>query len=102
MTDEFMRFLAVASDTSLENLELSRLNDAAQLRKEMIPVLDEMIELQAVAKLTRFVREYREELCRIDIRPAIDEFDNPGNIAQPHFAPLPITDRRRSDAKKIG
>lgn len=53
-------YLHEASDTSLESFELSRLNHAANLRKEITALLEQWIEVSAEAFLARWVREDRK------------------------------------------
>jgi hypothetical protein len=50
-------YLHEASDPSLESFELSRLNHAANLRKEIAALLEQWIEEAAEALLARWVRE---------------------------------------------
>ena len=49
-------YLHEASNPSLESFELSRLNHAANLRKEIAALLDQWIEETAEAILARWVR----------------------------------------------
>jgi hypothetical protein len=52
-------YLHDASASSLESYELSRLNHAANLRRELTALLDQWIEDSAQALLARWVREDR-------------------------------------------
>lgn len=52
-------YLHEASNPSLESFELSRLNHAANLRKEIAALLEQWIEETAEAFLARWVREDR-------------------------------------------
>lgn len=52
-------YLHDASITSLESYELSRLNHAANLRREIAALLDQWIEDSTQALLARWVREHR-------------------------------------------
>ena len=52
-------YLHQASGPSLESFELSRLNHAANLRKEIAVLLEQWIEEAAEALLARWVREDR-------------------------------------------
>src|SRR5690242_20574020 len=52
-------YLHQASSPSLESFELSRLNHAANLRKEIAALLEQWIEESAEALLARWVREDR-------------------------------------------
>jgi hypothetical protein len=53
-------YLQEASAPSLESFELSRLNHAANLRKEIAALLDQWIEETAEALLARWLREDRK------------------------------------------
>src|SRR5487761_500580 len=53
-------YLHQASNPSLESFELSRLNHAANLRKEIGALLEQWIEEAAEALLARWVREDRK------------------------------------------
>src|SRR5882724_3304444 len=53
-------FLLSASHTSLHSYELSRLNHAANLRKEIGALLDQWMEESASAMLARWLMEHRE------------------------------------------
>jgi hypothetical protein len=52
-------FLHDASEPSLESFELSRLNNAANLRREIAALLDQWIEDTSQAMLARWVRKER-------------------------------------------
>lgn len=52
-------FLRDASKPSLESFELSRLNNAANLRREITALLDQWIEDNSQALLARWVRDRR-------------------------------------------
>lgn len=68
-------YLHQASSPSLESFELSRLNHAANLRKEIAALLEQWIEEAAEALLARWLRENHklaQEPCeRLDILPEI-------------------------------
>lgn len=53
-------FLLSASRNSLQSYELSRLGHAANLRKEVAPMLDQWVEEIAAAMLARWLMEHRE------------------------------------------
>jgi len=55
-------FLRDASKPSLESYELSRLNNAANLRREITALLDQWIEDNSQALLARWVRDRRNRL----------------------------------------
>lgn len=65
-------YLHQASSPSLQSFELSRLNHAANLRKEIAALLDEWIEETAEALLARWLREdckLPQEENHLDILP---------------------------------
>jgi hypothetical protein len=53
-------FLLSASRNSLQSYELSRLGHVANLRKEVVALLDQMIEENSAAMLARWLMEHRE------------------------------------------
>ena len=54
-----VEYLAGASKISLESFEITRLNQAANLRKELREVVEEWIEAEVEARLARWVLENR-------------------------------------------
>jgi hypothetical protein len=68
-------FLHQASSSSLESFELSRLNHAANLRKEIAALLEQWIQEAAEALLARWLREHhklpQEPNQQMDILPEI-------------------------------
>jgi hypothetical protein len=54
-----MDYLAQCSQASLESLELSRLNQATNLRKQFHEILNELIEKEVDARLARALLEWR-------------------------------------------
>ena len=57
-------FLLSASRNSLQSFELSRLAHAANLRKEIVAMLDQWLEENAAAMLARWLMEQRERSAR--------------------------------------
>lgn len=55
-------FLLVCSNTSLQDFELSRLNQATNIRKQLLATLDELRQVEAEAVLARWLMEHRAEL----------------------------------------
>ncbi len=51
-------YLCQASQPSLQSFELTRLNHAANLRKEIAALVDEWMEETAAAMLARWLREH--------------------------------------------
>src|SRR5689334_11116244 len=88
-------FLLSASRNSLQSYELSRLGHAANLRKEVAPMLDQWVEEIAAAMLARWVMEHRErELASPAVRSAVP--DEPGSASDnffPNSAPPHSTSR---------
>jgi hypothetical protein len=79
-------YLHQASNPSLQSFELSRLNHAAHLRKEVGALIEEWIEEAAEALLARWVREDRELPTQpdqsLDILPQVElPFSPPQTIA---------------------
>lgn len=71
-------FLHHASETSLRCYELSRLNLAANLRKEIAALLDQWLEETASSMLARWLLEHREllrELSAPDAAPPAPKTD---------------------------
>ncbi len=56
------QYLQRASEPSLQSYELTRLNHAANLRKEIAVLVDEWIESKAYALLARWLLEHWAEL----------------------------------------
>jgi hypothetical protein len=54
-----LEYLETASDTSLESFELSRLNHAANLRREITALMDRWLEETAGALVARALLERR-------------------------------------------
>lgn len=64
------------SKSALAEIELTRLNAAANLRKEMRALLDQWIEEIADARVARWLLEHREQLRPIKNESRIqDPFD---------------------------
>jgi hypothetical protein len=80
-------YLHQASSPSLESFELSRLNHAANLRKEIVALLEQWIEEAAEALLAHWVREDRDLPPQLDQSPdllpsAEFPFSSPRTIAE--------------------
>ncbi|MFZ0336007.1 MAG: hypothetical protein WAN10_15295 [Candidatus Acidiferrales bacterium] len=58
-TKPMLEYLATCSKISLESFELARLNDRANLRKEMVELLDELIEVDIQARIAEWVLTHR-------------------------------------------
>ena len=68
-------FLLSASRNSLQSYELSRLNHAADLRKEMTAMLDQWIEENSAAMLARWLLQNRDR----ETREAKSAVETPAN-----------------------
>jgi hypothetical protein len=58
-TKPMLEYLATCSKVSLESFELARLNDRANLRKEIVELLDELIEVDIQARIAEWVLTHR-------------------------------------------
>jgi len=72
-TEPPWEFLLSASQNSLQSFELSRLNHAANLRKEIAQLLDSWLEETAAAMLARWLMEQREHPLRVQDAPQAGE-----------------------------
>lgn len=63
-------FLLSASRNSLQSYELSRLGHVANLRKEVVALLDQMIEENSSAMLARWLMQHREREVVVAETPA--------------------------------
>lgn len=59
-----LAYLMTSSDTSLESYELSRLNRASNLRKEMLQLLEKWIDAEAEARMARAILEWKRAEIR--------------------------------------
>lgn len=58
-TKPMLEYLSTCSKISLESFELARLNDRANLRKHMIELLDELIEVDIQARVAEWILAQR-------------------------------------------
>jgi hypothetical protein len=82
-------YLATCSQMSLESVELSRLNLAANLRKEFQEILNEWIESEVDAWLARSILEWRRAQDVCPSTPAIEAAAKPPRFDQLVIAFLP-------------
>jgi hypothetical protein len=68
-TKPMLEYLATCSKTSLESFELARLNDRANLRKHMIELLDELIEVEIQARVAEWALRHRRNRATADRPP---------------------------------
>ncbi len=75
-----------ASLRSLESFELTRLSHAANLRKEIVSLVDEWMEESARAMLARWMREHWSQLRGPDasVEPTLDL--EPESVPKPSAA----------------
>ena len=79
-------FLLSASRNSLQSYELSRLGHAANLRKEVAPMLDQWVEEIAAAMLARWVMEHRErEIAAASDRDSASRSEERGTASDNFF-----------------
>lgn len=60
-----LEFLLACSRVSLQDFELSRLNQIANLVKQVQTIQDELRQIEGEALLARWLMEHREELVSI-------------------------------------
>jgi hypothetical protein len=89
-------YLHEASGPSLESFELSRLNHAANLRKEIAALLEQWIEETAEALLARWVREDRRLPAHPERPP-----DTPTLTELPFSPAQAVADRRRAPERRL-
>lgn len=96
-------YLHQASGPSLESFELSRLNHAANLRKEIAALLEQWIDEMAEALLARWLREdhkLQDPNQRLDILPRAPRTILPGVPAEPISVRPRQPDRRLRSARR--
>ncbi|HEV2617488.1 MAG TPA: hypothetical protein VGU63_12860 [Candidatus Acidoferrales bacterium] len=54
-TKPMLDYLATCSQTSLESFQLARLNDLANLRKQMIEIVDQWVESDIQARIAEWI-----------------------------------------------
>ena len=59
-----VEWLMGASDHAIQNFVMTRLNQAANLRKEIIAMEDELRSLNQAAEVGQWLIDHREELLR--------------------------------------
>lgn len=68
-TKSMLDYLARCSQTSLESFELARLNDLANLRKQMIDVIDEWVEADIQARIAEWILLRRRRQAALRTSP---------------------------------
>jgi hypothetical protein len=93
-------YLNTASRTSLQSFELTRLNHAANLRREISVLMDQWIEETSEALLARWMLEHHSSLHQpsLSIADLLDTIHAPGSdpfpeTSQPPLAVHPVPPR---------
>ncbi|MGH9727035.1 MAG: hypothetical protein ACRD4V_00400 [Candidatus Acidiferrales bacterium] len=60
-TKPMLDYLATCSQTSLESFQLARLNDLANLRKQMIEIVDQWVESDIQARIAEWILVRRRQ-----------------------------------------
>ncbi|HKV27163.1 MAG TPA: hypothetical protein VJN90_02660 [Candidatus Acidoferrales bacterium] len=110
-TKPMLDYLATCSQTSLESFQLARLNDLANLRKQMIEIIDDWVESDIQARIAEWmllrrrrqaaprptpqsVRRMRSKQVPLPLIPALDH-----SLSQfPALASNPVTSALRDAA----
>jgi hypothetical protein len=95
-----LEWLASATDTSLENFEMKRLEYAANLRKEAVAMGREAHAAEVAAGVAAWLRENRAKLLRtagLEKMPGVGA-DQPGDAVAHGPAPVRAEERRRTNA----
>jgi hypothetical protein len=82
-------FLLSASRTSLQSYELSRLNHAANLRKEIVALLDQWLNENTSAMLARLLLQLRERPYVPESAPADDVVGKQSSVSDNIFSDRP-------------
>jgi hypothetical protein len=110
-------FFHDASITSLQSFELSRLNHAANLRREIAALLDQWVSDNSEAMLARWIREHRsmarpmqadalgdrsaETVMNTIASPAGGSSGRPNRVLPQHPEPQPIPDLRPDPTREL-
>lgn len=85
-TKPMLEYLATCSKISLQSFELARLNDCANLRKDMIELLDEIIEVDSQARVAEWILAHRSR--QTEERPPRRVCANSSGASQADSLPL--------------
>jgi hypothetical protein len=93
-TKPMLEYLATCSKTSLQSFELARLNDRANLRKQMIEILDELIEMDIQARIAEWLLAQRQHtrMQRAQRRIRRDRTRESATLSLPFSSPDATTD----------
>ena len=93
-------YLMTCSEPAIESYELSRLNRAALLRKEIWKLIDQWVECEAEARLACWLRQSRSAQASVQgASPSDSESPLPQQLALPLFAPHAAEARAYRTAK---
>src|SRR5579863_147780 len=95
-----LAYLVTCSEMSLESVELSRLNRAANLRKEFHQILEEWVDSEVDARLARSLLEWKREQ-ESDDAPRIENTPAPARFQQLAIAFLPESSATATHAAQI-
>jgi len=88
-----LEYITTCSKISLESFQLARLNDRANLRKQMVEILDELIEVDIQARVAEWVlvqrrrqeqeKKAQERAALGNLRRPLQHADRPGLPVRP-------------------
>ncbi len=81
-----LEYLLACSDVSLESFRIARMNQAADLRKQVRALVDEWVEAEVDAGLSRCMLECRHT----DAMPPVLEFDCPAQNRSPKHVTISL------------
>lgn len=84
-------YLRTASQTSLQNFELAKLNRAANLRREIAALIDQWLQESSEALLARYMIDHQDSLRESALSPQdlLQAFQNPLLALQPDASQPP-------------
>lgn len=87
------QYLRTASQSSLQNFELAKLNRAANLRREIAALIDEWLKETSEALLARYMIDHKGSLREPAISPAelVQAFQNPLLVLNPDASEPPTS-----------
>lgn len=95
-----LEYLLVCSGTSLGEFELNRLNLAANLRKDLRIIEEELRQAEAEAVLARWLMEHRENLLSAGAAKVLQGSFEFTDAAGPYSIRLSFPRKSRSDKGK--
>lgn len=101
-------YLRTASQQSLQNFELAKLNRAANLRREIAALIDEWLKESSEALLARYMIDHQGSLREPALTPAelVQAFQNPilelmSNASEPPTEIVPAPPRFAESPRRI-